>query len=122
MNPPEFQKLYFTPLGESKGEEHESHQSIRNTNRKLADRGLFKEAINLTESHLQNHPISVEVYLFLAQIHQAQRHETLAAEYFQRKHFISIPSALFYLYLLNAKMGDLVTSEILRLRLKHIDK
>jgi chemotaxis protein methyltransferase WspC len=90
--------------------------------RKLADRGLFQEAISECASYLESHPMSVEAYLLLAQVYQAKGDEIEAVQLFQKVLYLDPKhnDALFHLCLLKEKTGDLAGAEIIRQRMEKL--
>lgn len=94
------------------------------TARLLADRGQLSEAARLCETYLKQNSTSVEAYVLLGQIHQANGLETQAEQCFQKALYLE-PNhyeALLHLALLKEHRGDIAGATILRQRIQRLQK
>lgn len=94
------------------------------TARKLADGGKLDEAAKLCENYLKQNYTSVEAYILLGEIYQAQALEDKAEQCFQKAIYLQ-PSnyeALLHLSLLKEHRGDVAGATVLRQRIQRIQK
>lgn len=94
------------------------------TIRNLADRGNLAEAISLCNQYLQYDSASVEAHVLLGQIYQAQGWEIKAEKYFQKAVYLDPKNyqALLHLLLLKEQIGELAKADILRQRIRRLEK
>jgi chemotaxis protein methyltransferase WspC len=94
------------------------------TIRNLADQGNLEKAISLCSRYLQQDSTSVEAHVLLGQIYQAQGWETKAENYFQKAIYLDPKNyqALLHLALLKEQSGELVKADILRQRIRRLEK
>jgi chemotaxis protein methyltransferase WspC len=95
-------------------------EAIRN----LADQGNLAEAISLCNQYLQYDSASVEAHVLLGQIYQAQGWEIKAENYFQKAVYLDPKNyqALLHLALLKEQSGELAKADILRQRIRRLEK
>ncbi|MEB3180170.1 MAG: CheR family methyltransferase [Nostocaceae cyanobacterium] len=92
------------------------------TARSLADRGQLTVAATLCETYLKQNSTSVEAYVLLGQIHQAQGLEAQAEKCFQKAIYLE-PNhyeALMQLALITEHRGDMNKAALLRQRIERL--
>lgn len=94
------------------------------TARKLADGGKLDQAAKLCENYLKQNSTSVEAYILLGQIYQAQAFEDKAEQCFQKAIYLQPNSyeALLHLSLLKEHRGDVAGAIVLRQRIQRLQK
>lgn len=117
-NDDKFCKIDNTVNNQSKNQEMPPLQTARS----LADGGRLTEAARLCETYLQQNCTSVEAYVLLGQIHQAQGLQAQAEKYFQKAIYLQ-PNhyeALMQLALITEHRGDRKKAAILRQRIQRL--
>jgi len=91
--------------------------------RNLADNGNLPEAVILCNEYLQNYSTSVEAYVLLGQIYQAQGKEIKAEALFEKAIYLDPKNyqALLHLALLKEQSGELAKADILRQRIRRLE-
>ena len=94
------------------------------TARKLADRGKLDEAAKICENYLKQNSTSVEAYILLGEIYQAQALEDKAEQCFQKAIYLQPNNyeALLHLSLLKEHSGDAAGATVLRQRIQRLQK
>lgn len=94
------------------------------TVRRLADQGQLSEAATLGETYLKDNCISVEAYVLLGQVYQAQGLEERAEQCFQKAVYLEPNDyeALLHLALIKEHRGDIAKAAVLRQRIQRLQQ
>lgn len=120
------EKLNFTKPTTEQKKSDEAQSSTPNLEivRQLADGGQLDQAALLGETYLKQNCTSVEAYVLLGQVYQAQGIEEKAEQCFQKAIYLEPNDyeALLHLALLKEHRGDIARATALRQRIQRLQK